>query len=93
MKHNKYFIESSHPDTLQFLLKDSVIREARVVPPLPGAEANAVTGVAGLTISKAPTRGTLVIPGTANKPADETDARKQADADLFTSVVGVDMGE
>lgn len=30
LKHNKYFVESSHPETLQFLLKDRVIREARV---------------------------------------------------------------
>ncbi|KLO05041.1 DNA repair helicase rad25 [Schizopora paradoxa] len=32
LKHNKYFIESTHPDALQFLLKDQVIREARVIP-------------------------------------------------------------
>ena len=32
LKHNKYFIESGHPDTLQFLLKDAVIRNARAIP-------------------------------------------------------------
>ena len=31
LKHNRYFVESSHPETLQFLLKDRVIREARLV--------------------------------------------------------------
>lgn len=96
LKHNKYFIESTHPATLQFLLKDQVIREARVIPTQAGPEKTTVTGMAGLTISKAPVKGSLVIPGT-NKPGETTeaattDARKQTDADLFTSVVGVDNG-
>ena len=92
LKHNKYFIESSHPDTLQFLLKDAVIREARVVPQ------GAVESSNALTTSKAPTRGSLVIPGTKEAGAgpqtngNDADARKQTDADLFTSVVGVDNG-
>lgn len=30
LKHNKYYVESSHPETLQLLLKDRVIREARL---------------------------------------------------------------
>lgn len=32
LKHNKYYVESSHPETLQFLLKDEVMRNARVLP-------------------------------------------------------------
>jgi hypothetical protein len=26
LKHNRYFVESAHPETLQFLLKDPVIQ-------------------------------------------------------------------
>ncbi|RGA41009.1 hypothetical protein DPZ17_00115, partial [Klebsiella pneumoniae] len=62
LKHNKYFIESSHADTLQFLLKDTVIREARVIPQVVEQQQSAV-GVHGLTVSKAPVKGSLVIPG------------------------------
>lgn len=94
LKHNKYFIESGHPETLQFLLKDSVIREARVIP-------QQATGGAenDLTMSKAPTKAGLVIPGTkaisgtGQTATGVADAKKQADMDLFTSVVGVDNGE
>ncbi|XP_049629063.1 general transcription and DNA repair factor IIH helicase subunit XPB [Suncus etruscus] len=30
LKHNKYFVESSHPDVIQHLLQDPVIRECRL---------------------------------------------------------------
>jgi len=30
LKHNRYFVESSHPETLQMLLKDPVIQECRL---------------------------------------------------------------
>jgi len=32
LKHNRYFVESNHPDTLQLLLKDPVIQECRLRP-------------------------------------------------------------
>ena len=32
LKHNKYFVESSHPEMLQLLLKDKIIQEARLIP-------------------------------------------------------------
>ena len=31
LKHNRYFVESSHPETLQMLLKDSIISSGRIV--------------------------------------------------------------
>lgn len=96
LKHNRYFIESSYPETLQFLLKDRVIREARVV-----IEDN--TRPAGFTTAKAPIKGNLVIPGTreAEKKRDEATAGRPgvppaanaADGDLFTSIVGVEGDE
>ncbi|CAL1716835.1 unnamed protein product [Somion occarium] len=99
LKHNKYFVESSHPETLQYLLKDSVIREARVHTQQVDNSIKAAT----FTTSKAPVKGALVIPGTreAEKKKDETVSGKSTapsaaaskDAELFTSVVGVDADE
>lgn len=34
LKHNKYFVESTHPEVLQKLLKDPVIQECRFRPPI-----------------------------------------------------------
>ena len=98
LKHNKYYVESSHPETLQLLLKDRVIREARVISQQTDNSIKAAT----FTTAKAPVKGSLVIPGTsreAEKKKDETaNGRTSApggsadDSDLFTSVVGVDGG-
>ncbi|KAF8963420.1 DNA repair helicase rad25 [Flammula alnicola] len=95
LKHNKYFVESNHPETLQLLLKDRVIREARIVTTQTDNSIKAAT----FTTSKAPTRGNLVIPGTEKKKDDLGDGKSgpqnsnPTDADLFTSVVGVDADE
>lgn len=100
LKHNKYFVESSHPETLQLLLKDKVIREARVI----SAQTDNSIKAATFTTAKAPVKGNLIIPGTkeAEKRKDEAlngrptptsgAAGNPTDADLFTSVVGVDGG-
>ncbi|CDO74914.1 hypothetical protein BN946_scf184988.g21 [Trametes cinnabarina] len=94
LKHNKYFVESSHPETLQILLKDKIIREARVHSQQTDNSIRAAT----FTTSKAPVKGNLVIPGTkeAEKKRDDTTNGKtgaKTDAELFTSVVGVDNDE
>ncbi|KAF7795953.1 hypothetical protein EIP86_007122 [Pleurotus ostreatoroseus] len=97
LKHNKYYVESSHPETLQILLKDKVIRDARVH----SAPTDNSIKAATFTTSKAPTKGNLVIPGTkdAEKKKDDATAGKAGngaphnDADLFTAVVGVDADE
>jgi DNA excision repair protein ERCC-3 len=99
LKHNKYFVESSHPETLQLLLKDKVIREARVISQQMDTSIKAST----FTTAKAPVKGNLVIPGTkeAEKKKEEAatgklggsaNAGASTDAELFTSVVGVDAG-
>jgi len=99
LKHNKYFVESSHPETLQLLLKDKVIREARVISQQVDTSIKAST----FTTAKAPVKGNLVIPGTkeAEKKKEEaasgksggpTNTGASTDAELFTSVVGVDAG-
>ena len=99
LKHNKYFVESNHPETLQLLLKDKVIREARVVSQQTDNSIKAST----FTTVKATLKGSLVIPGTKDvekKKEDATGTRPGAPiagpstgTDLFTSVVGVDAGK
>ena len=99
LKHNRYYVESSHPETLQYLLKDNVIRDARVHSQQVDNSIKAAT----FTTSKAPVKGNLVIPGTseaAKKKDDGLPSKNPAssntgtkDADLFTSVVGVDGGK
>ncbi|EIN03704.1 DNA helicase [Punctularia strigosozonata HHB-11173 SS5] len=101
LKHNKYYVESSHPDTLQFLLKDKVIREARVISQQTD---NSIRGNT-FTTAKAPTKSNLIIPGSSEalKKKDEIsggstsgagdNANATNDAELFTSVVGVDADE
>lgn len=86
-------MESSHPETLQLLLKDRIIREARLITTQTDTSIKAAT----FTTAKAPVKGNLIIPGTkeAEKKKDglpASNTRGATDADLFTSVVGVDAG-
>jgi DNA excision repair protein ERCC-3 len=87
-------VESSHPETLQVLLKDRVIREARLVP----TQADNSIRVSTFTTSKLPVKGTAAVPGAkdAEKKKDDTSGRigptTTSDAELFTSVVGVEAG-
>lgn len=74
LKHNRYFVESSHADVLQMLLKDPEIGPLRI-------EASETTTTDGLITEKAPKMGDLVIPGT--KPQNQSngaDATNGADA-------------
>ncbi|KAF7312119.1 putative DNA repair helicase ercc3 [Mycena indigotica] len=94
LKHNKYYVESSHPETLQILLKDRVIREARVISQQMDNSIKANT----FTTSKAPTKGNLVIPGTSKEAEKKKEEGKAStaglgDNDIFTSVVGVEGDE
>ncbi|EAU85533.1 DNA helicase [Coprinopsis cinerea okayama7 len=91
LKHNKYFVESSHPETLQFLLKDKIIREARSQAPVVDSSIKAST----FTTAKAPVRGNLAIPGTKEpeKKDGATNMPNTSDAQLFTSVVGVESDD
>lgn len=97
LKHNKYYVESSHPETLQLLLKDKSIRDARVV-----SQAGDTNKITTFTTAKAPVKGSLVIPGTKDVERKQEDPSKStpgasagvsgSDGDLFTSVVGVENG-
>ncbi|CAE6456271.1 DNA repair helicase RAD25 OS=Saccharomyces cerevisiae (strain ATCC 204508 / S288c) GN=SSL2 PE=1 SV=1 [Rhizoctonia solani AG-1 IB] len=95
LKHNKYYVESTHADILQNLLKDNAIRHARVIAPPPTAETN------NLSNAKAIVAKPTVVPTPAKQgevPSNETTtgqvgANRADDADLFTAVVGMDKGE
>ncbi|XP_006459293.1 hypothetical protein AGABI2DRAFT_218349 [Agaricus bisporus var. bisporus H97] len=96
LKHNKYYVESSHPETLQLLLKDRVIREARLFSIQQDNSIKATT----FTTSKAPVKGNLVIPGAREPKKDDSTSGRMpgsgsnaADTNLFTSVVGVESDD
>ncbi|KDN45399.1 hypothetical protein RSAG8_04986, partial [Rhizoctonia solani AG-8 WAC10335] len=92
LKHNKYYVESTHADILQNLLKDNAIRHARVIAPPPTVETN------NLSNAKAIVAKPVIVPTPAKEgetPATSAIAGRAAtnapdDTDLFTAVVGVD---
>ncbi|THU78726.1 DNA helicase [Dendrothele bispora CBS 962.96] len=100
LKHNKYFLESTYPDILQRLLKDAVVREARVVQ----TQDQKASGMSKLKIFTTSTMSTvsmndrLVTAGpraaaqVGNRVKGLGEAGK-ADAKLFTSVVDVETDE
>ncbi|KAJ1975974.1 DNA repair helicase RAD25 [Dimargaris cristalligena] len=78
LKHNKYFVESSHPETLQRLLKDSVIRDSRFIE---YGESTETIGVNGSLINtKAPTGKDLTIAG-LKKPAAQPGSAAESQPD------------
>ncbi|KAF9133586.1 DNA repair helicase RAD25 [Mortierella sp. 14UC] len=91
LKHNRYFVESSHPEMLQKLLRDQVIREARVI----GDDDPNNNG--GLITGKAPNAKDLTIPGIKkdvpdpNKPGT-SNAGGQSEEEIF-AVVGLDKDD
>ncbi|KAG0061858.1 DNA repair helicase RAD25 [Linnemannia elongata] len=92
LKHNRYFVESSHPEMLQKLLRDQVIREARVV-----GEDDA-NSAGGLITGKAPNAKDLTIPGIKkdvpdpNKPTNGAGTSTQSEEEIF-AVVGLDKDD
>jgi len=86
LKHNKYYVESSHPEALQTLLKDDVIRSARVHTQV--AE-NSIK-VAMLTTGKVPAKGTPTI---SWKRRDDDEMTGIADGASSMPVVGADTGD
>lgn len=61
LKHNKYFVESSHPETLQFLLKDSVVQESRLVNRAGGTIQTAAASKATSTEAKRHADGSIIL--------------------------------
>ncbi|PLW36991.1 hypothetical protein PCANC_13991 [Puccinia coronata f. sp. avenae] len=99
LKKNSYHVESSDPEVLRRLLRDSVISQARLTPEEGIAAASSKEGAMvtfGFNQDSAPKKGNLVIPGT--KPTNTTNTAadtaaavpKNADDDLFGAIIGVD---
>ncbi|XP_022218561.2 general transcription and DNA repair factor IIH helicase subunit XPB [Drosophila obscura] len=66
LKHNKYFIESPHPEVLQKLLKDPVIQKCRLI------RSEGEGFIQGTVDSKAITQfGTKLPPGADDKPTED----------------------
>lgn len=84
LKHNKYFVESSHPSTVQLLLKDPIIRGARITEDA----TNATTG-------NAAAKKTGTAPAVAEAPNAVKDATSDAKnaQDVFASVMGADRDD
>ena len=80
LKQNKYFVESSHPDILQMLLRDPVIGEARIRP-------TSTTSATATASTQPPPPPTTAAP--AAQPADAPNAPTDQEQDLFSAVIGV----
>lgn len=101
LKKNSYHVESADPEVLRILLRDDVIKEARLLPEdQPAASGNKDMVTFGLNQETAPKKGGLVIPGTAT-PNGEGPAKGAKGADvtqgltddqLFGAIIGVDNG-
>ncbi|KAH8548106.1 P-loop containing nucleoside triphosphate hydrolase protein [Umbelopsis sp. PMI_123] len=100
LKHNRYYVESAHPETLQMLLKDSIIGAGRVYRD----ENDQITTEknAALTVSSKPTGKDLTIPGVQKgkdtKPDTLNDKltaeeQKKEDEKLFGAVVAIDKDD
>ncbi|KAI8379595.1 P-loop containing nucleoside triphosphate hydrolase protein [Radiomyces spectabilis] len=93
LKHNRYYVESSHPDTLQMLLKDQVISQGRIVRDENDQIISAPAGATqSLLVNSKPTGKDLPIAGVKDKTATETaeEERKKEEEKLFGAIVGID---
>lgn len=100
LKHNRYFVESSHADTLQMLLRDPEIGKLRI-------EASETTTKDGLVTEQGRKNEPIVIPGTQHNKGKEGEnnnnnenqgaedgggdkKEEQNTEELFSSIVGLD---
>ncbi|KAI9323698.1 P-loop containing nucleoside triphosphate hydrolase protein [Dichotomocladium elegans] len=101
LKHNRYYVESSHPETLQMLLKDSVISHGRIVRDDNDQVIAAPPGASALIVNNKPSGKDLTIPGAPKNQASgsdnkdkpvsaEEEARKKEEEKLFGAVVMID---
>ncbi|KAK3108424.1 hypothetical protein FSP39_007756, partial [Pinctada imbricata] len=73
LKHNRYYVESQHPDVIQRLLKDPVIQECRLRPELTETELveGQVTSKSALQVNKPATANQEPKPGTSSGEVTE----------------------
>lgn len=77
VKHNRYFVESSDVDALQTLLRDTVIRNARVVPKASGAATS--DSATSLERSQGKISSVVIEGGTAHQKKHATAAGASTD--------------
>lgn len=96
LKHNRYFVESSHPDMLQTLLRDNVIRDSRLIGDEdPNNNGSLITGRAPnpKDISIAGVKKDVLDPNkAAAASANAAGAAPQSDEEIF-AVVGLDKDD
>lgn len=102
LKHNRYYVESSHPETLQMLLKDTVINQGRIVRDENDQVISAPAGSSALLVNNKPSGKNLAISGiNKQSPAeggkdksksllDEEAQKKIEEEQLFGAVVRID---
>lgn len=83
LKHNKYFVESSHPTTVQLLLKDPVIRGARITEDSTDAKAD---------VSKN-SKKSAAVPSQPESSAKATVDSNKSVQEVFASVMAGERGE
>ncbi|XP_006903268.1 PREDICTED: TFIIH basal transcription factor complex helicase XPB subunit-like [Elephantulus edwardii] len=90
LKHNRYFVESSHPDVIQHLLQDPVIRECR----LRNSEGEATELITETFMSKSAISKTSEVSG-GPSTSRVTDLQNKSDipADLFDFYDQMDKDE
>ncbi|KAG0172940.1 DNA repair helicase RAD25 [Apophysomyces sp. BC1034] len=96
LKHNRYYVESSHPETLQMLLKDPSINAGRIIRDDNDQIVSAPNNSAASTflVNNKPTGKDLAIPGIKKDDKvvedSEKEERKKEDEKLFGAVVRID---
>ncbi|XP_020039253.1 general transcription and DNA repair factor IIH helicase/translocase subunit XPB isoform X2 [Castor canadensis] len=90
LKHNRYFVESSHPDVIQHLLQDSVIRECR----LRNAEGEATELITETFTSKSAISKTAESGGgPSTSQVTDPQAKSEIPTDLFDFYEQMDKDE
>ncbi|XP_040295800.1 general transcription and DNA repair factor IIH helicase subunit XPB [Bufo bufo] len=90
LKHNKYFVESAHPDVIQDLLKDSTIRSCRLRNE-EGEETDLITET--FTSKSAITKTTDPASDPSTSQVGETENKTDVPADLFEFYEQMDKEE
>ncbi|XP_076439596.1 general transcription and DNA repair factor IIH helicase/translocase subunit XPB-like [Babylonia areolata] len=99
LKHNRYFVESQHPEVLQKLLKDPGIQESRKREE--GEEENAdgfiageLSGKSALQLKKPANEKTKDQPGTSSEdPQNGEEAKEEVPEDIFNYYEKMDKEE
>ena len=90
LKRNRYFVESPHPEMLQLLLKDTTIRNARIVTP---SSNDRGIQAASFTAIQSPSQTVQASSGAQRAVNTQDEAVALKDDALFTSVVGIEGDE